>query len=176
MTTREYFETPETVQPAELAYGVLYVRESPGVGHQRVVRDLTVALDRFARDHQLGEVLPAPMDVVLDQDADLVVQPDVLFVSAARRRIIERKVMAAPDLVVEVLSPNPRIGRLAEKVSWYARYGVRECWLVHLELRQIAVLTLDDGRVVNRALFEDGQAIESAIFGGLRLTPSELFA
>jgi Uma2 family endonuclease len=176
MTTREYFETPETVQPAELAYGVMHVRESPGVSHQRVVRDLTVALDRFARERRIGEVLPAPMDVVLDQDADLVVQPDVLFVSAERRGIIDRKVMAAPDLVVEVLSPNPRIGRLAEKVTWYARYGVRECWLVHVALRQIVVLTLGDGRVVQRALFQEEQPVRSAIFDGLRIVPSELFA
>ena len=111
MTTDEYFATPETVLPAELAYGVLRVADSPVVRHQRVVRDLTIALTAFARDRQLGEVLPAPMDVVLDRDAALVVQPDILFVSHDRDHIVTDRVHGAPDLVVEVLSPHPRIGR-----------------------------------------------------------------
>ena len=75
MTTAEYLETPETVTPRELAYGELRVAESPSASHQRVVRELAVSLITFVRERQLGEVLFAPMDVVLDYDADLVVQP-----------------------------------------------------------------------------------------------------
>ncbi|HYT75395.1 MAG TPA: hypothetical protein VEL79_11640, partial [Vicinamibacterales bacterium] len=60
MTTIEYLQTPETVLPRELAFGVLRVADSPVVRHQRVVRDLTIALTAFARAHRLGEVLPAP--------------------------------------------------------------------------------------------------------------------
>ena len=124
MTTAEYLATPETVLPRELAFGVLRVAESPVVPHQRVVRDLTIALTAFTRAHRLGEVLPAPMDVILDHDADLVVQPDILFVSAERGGYRVRPHQGAPDLVVEVLSPYPRIGRVHEKVEWFARYGV----------------------------------------------------
>src|SRR6266702_2397528 len=105
MTTIEYLQTPETVLPRELAFGVLRVADSPVVRHQRVVRDLTIALTAFARAHRLGEVLPAPMDVILNHDANLVVQPDLLFVSAERSEIVADRIYGAPDLVVEVLSP-----------------------------------------------------------------------
>ena len=132
MTTAEYLATPESVLPRELAFGVLRVADSPIVPHQRVVRDLTIALTAFTRAHRLGEVLPAPMDVILDRDANLVVQPDILFVSAERAEIVSNRIYGAPDLVVEVLSPYPRIGRVHEKIEWFARYGVRECWLVEL--------------------------------------------
>jgi hypothetical protein len=44
MTTAEYFATPETVRPAELAYGGLRVADAPAMRHQRVVRDLTIRL------------------------------------------------------------------------------------------------------------------------------------
>ena len=44
MTTVEYFKTPETVVPQELIFGELRVAESPSVSHQRVVRDLALAL------------------------------------------------------------------------------------------------------------------------------------
>ena len=175
MTTAEYLSTPETVLPRELAFGVLRVAESPVVRHQRVVRDLTIALTAFARDHRLGEVLPAPMDVILDGDANLVVQPDVLFIAAARQDIVSDRIHGTPDLVVEVLSPNPRIGRLHEKIEWFARYGVKECWLVDLTRRQIAVLAFEGGQVAGRGLFSDGERIASAVLPGLELTPYDLF-
>jgi len=115
MTTSEYLATAETVAPAELAYGVYRVADSPVVRHQRVVRDLTIALTSCATEHGLGEVLPAPMDVVLDRERHLVVQPDVLFVAAGRDEIVTDRIEGAPDLVIEVLSPRPRIRLLARR-------------------------------------------------------------
>jgi Uma2 family endonuclease len=175
MTTTEYLDTPETVLPRELAYGVLRVAESPTVLHQRVVRELTLALCGFVSDQSLGEVLPAPMDVVLDHDNALVVQPDLLFVSNARRDIITDRVHGAPDLVVEVLSPHPRIGQLDERVAWFARYGVRECWVADAARKEVIVLTFSDGRVAKRAIARGASRIQTAVLEGLQLTPDSLF-
>jgi Uma2 family endonuclease len=174
MTTIEYLETPETVLPRELAYGVLRVAEAPTLYHQRVVRDVTVALHAFVREHRLGEVVPAPIDVILDHDAALVVQPDVLFVASERSHIMGERLTAAPDLVVEVLSPHPRIGRLEERVSWFAKYGVRECWLVDLKRREVVLLAFANGIVAERALLIGPQRIASAVLPGLPLTPADL--
>jgi Uma2 family endonuclease len=175
MSTAEYLQTEETVLPRELAYGVLRVAEAPSASHQRVVRDLTLELFGFVRDRQLGEVLFAPMDVILDAAAALVVQPDVLFVSRERQHVLTDRVHGAPDLVIEVLSPHPRIGQLEERVGWFAKYGVRECWLARLPEKQIVVLTLANGVVTDRALFTAAQPIRSAVLDGLRLTPLQVF-
>jgi Uma2 family endonuclease len=175
MTTAEYLQTPETVLPRELAFGVLRVAESPVVMHQRVVRDLTIALTHFTRERRLGEVLPAPMDVILDRDANLVVQPDIVFVAAARAGIVADRIYGAPDLAVEVLSPHPRIGDLHERIGWFARYGVKECWLVDLQRRQVAVLALEAGRIAGRGLFAGHESLESAVLPDLPLSPSDLF-
>ena len=175
MTTVEYLHTPETLLPRELAFGVLRVADAPIVRHQRVVRDLTIALTACAREHRLGEVLPAPVDVILDRDANLVVQPDIVFVAADRAEIVSDRIHGAPDLVVEVLSPHPRIGRLHEKVEWFARYGVKECWLVDLTRRQIAVLVFAGGRVATRGLFLGSDRVASTLLPELRLTPTDLF-
>jgi Uma2 family endonuclease len=175
MTTVEYLATPETVLPRELAFGVMRAADAPVVPHQRVVRDLTIALTACAREHRLGEVLPAPIDVVLDREANLVVQPDIIFVSAERAEIVADRIHGAPDLVVEVLSPHPRVGRLHEKVEWFARYGVKECWLVDLPRRQIAVLAFADRRMAYRALSSGRDPVASAVMTELRLTPSALF-
>jgi Uma2 family endonuclease len=175
MTTSEYLQTPETVLPRELAYGVLRVADSPIVPHQRVVGDLYLALAPFVRDRRLGEVLLAPMDVVLDFDGALVVQPDLLFVAEERRHIVADRVYGAPDLVIEVLSPQPRIGRLDERLGWFARYGVRECWLVNLPTRQVSVLALTPSGVASRTLVSESEPIPSAVLSGLLLTPLQIF-
>jgi hypothetical protein len=88
MTTPEYLRTTETVLPRELAHGELHVADSPSVSHLRVVIELTLALVPFVRERQLGELLVAPMDVILDFEGALVVQPDLLFVSKARAHIV----------------------------------------------------------------------------------------
>ena len=176
MTTVEYLETPETVEPRELAYGVLRVADSPTLYHQRVVRDVTVALHAFVHEHRLGEVVPAPMDVILDHDAALVVQPDVLFVASARSHIMGERLTGAPDLVVEVLSPHPRIGRLDERVGWFAKYGVRECWLIDMARREVVVLGFVDGLVAERVLLKGHERIVSAVLPGLQLTPADFLS
>jgi Uma2 family endonuclease len=175
MTTEEYLETPETVLPQELAFGELRVAESPSVSHQRAVLELMLLLVPFVRKRQLGEVLIAPMDVILDFDNALVVQPDVLFVSSERRQIVGDRIYGAPDLVIEVLSPQPRIGRLEERVGWFAKYGVRECWLVNTELRNIAVLSLAHSSVRERSLHTGAEPIASKVLNDLALTPLEIF-
>src|SRR5688572_31426670 len=50
-----------------------------------------------------------------------------IFVSKARAHIVSDRIYGAPDLMIEVLSPHPRIGREDERVAWFARAGVREC-------------------------------------------------
>jgi len=166
MTTAEYLMTPETLQPRELIYGAMRLADSPFIPHQRVVGAFFKALDAHVRAHRLGEVILSPMDVVLDGPHALVVQPDLLFVSTARSHIVQDHVWGAPDLVVEVLSPHPRVGRLDERIAWFARYGVTECWLVHQLDRRVEVLRFEDGDVAARASFSRWEPISSSVLTG----------
>ena len=175
MTTVEYLQTPETVLPRELAFGVLRVADAPSISHQRLVRDLTIALTIFARDNDLGEVLPAPMDVILDAERALVVQPDVVFVARQRSAIVTDRIYGAPDLAIEVLSPKPRIGSLEERLGWFALYGVRECWLVDAPNRQIVTLTLNASGIERKRVAGGREPITSVVLPGLLLTPEGLF-
>lgn len=84
--------------------------------------------------------------------ARLLVQPDLLFVAEERRHIVEDRVYGAPDLVIEVLSPRTRIGRLDQNFGWSSKYGVRECWLADGVSRQMAVLSLGAGGVTGQAV------------------------
>ena len=163
MTVQDYFATPETVSPAELAFGVLRVAEAPTPRHQSAVAQLFLALDAHVRSGQLGRMWLAPLDVVLDSTKALVVQPDLMFISNERQWIVQDRVRGAPDLVIEVLSPNPRIGHTEEHLRWFADYGVHECWLLHQEQKRITVVTVAGARGGPRRIVRANQPIASVV-------------
>lgn len=163
MTTDEYLRTPETVLPAELAFGIMHVADAPTPRHQSAVLDLALALERHVREYDLGQVWISPIDVVLDAARALVVQPDLMFISKAREAIVQDRVRGAPDLVIEVLSPHPRIGRVDEHISWCAEYGVRECWLVNQVRNDVTVLAFGLGLVRRRQVHAAGEPIRSSV-------------
>ncbi|HET9265050.1 MAG TPA: Uma2 family endonuclease [Vicinamibacterales bacterium] len=163
MTTEEYLKLPEKVVPEELVYGLVRSAASPTPGHQWVLGRLFLALTRHVEKHRSGRLWPAPLDVVLDRERGLIVQPDLLYVSLERMRLVTDRVWGPPDLVLEILSPRPRIGTLDERIAWFAEYGVRECWLVHQHPREVEVLQFERGAVANRTTFEADAPIRSSV-------------
>jgi Uma2 family endonuclease len=139
MTTDEYLHSYETNRPRELSYGVVREPPAPFFSHQLVVLKIARLLADYVEAVGLGQIGVGPLDVILDADRSLIVQPDVLFVSAGRTSIIRNQVWGAPDLVVEVLSPGTAAHDRNHKLEWYREYGVRECWLVDPAAEQITV-------------------------------------
>lgn len=155
----DYFKMPETLRPQELIYGVVREPPMPFDGHQSVVLRLSVLLDSHVRELGLGRVYP-PLDVVLDREAALTVQPDLLFVSNERAGIVDGRVWGAPDLVIEVASPSTAYRDRTLKLAWYKRYGVRECWLVDPKEQRVEVVDL---RRDVRETFSGGTPIRSHV-------------
>jgi len=173
-TLDDYLKTPESLAPTQLAFGVMMVRDAPLPRHQEAVAQLFRALDAHVRARRLGRMWLAPLDVILDPDAPLVVQPDLFFVSNDRASIVGDRVRGAPDLVIEVLSPEPRVGRLDERVRWFAEYGVAEAWLVHQDRRSVAVVPFTDRRVKRRRLFAESEPIASVVLPDFHMTLLEI--
>jgi Uma2 family endonuclease len=175
MTTAEYLATPETLRPQELAFGVLRVADSPMPRHQEAVLRLAVAIHDYLLARPMGTLWVSPLDVILDDERALIVQPDLFVISNERSHILMDKVRGAPDLMIEVLSPRPRVGDVDEKVTWFAQYGVRECWLVHQAERGIDVLTFEGGsRASMRRRFARFERIKSDVLPGLDHSPGSL--
>lgn len=173
--TNEYFRSPETLLPQELVYG--YVREAaaPSAAHQRVVGALFIRLSQHLGNTGAGEAWLAPLDVVLDVERNLVVQPDLSVVLTEHADIVTDRIWGAPDLVVEVVSPNPRIGTLEERLEWFATCGVRECWLVHLPGSRIEVIRFEKG-VILSMMYSPLAEVRSSVLPGLRLTPLDVMS
>ncbi len=175
MTVDQYLLTPETVLPQELIYGALRCAEAPTPRHQTALLDFAVALRTHVRERRLGKIWIAAIDVILDREQALVVQPDLIFISKERLHIVTDRVWGAPDMVLEVLSPHPRIGRLNERLGWFAQYGVRECWLLHQLDRRLDVLAFSRDGVASRESFDDEMPVRSAVLPDFDRTLASIF-
>jgi Uma2 family endonuclease len=174
LSTEDYLRSPETVLPTEVIFGALRVAKAPTVRHQQALGGFYLALAHHVRERRLGRVLIAPLDVIFDWDRALILQPDLIFVSHARfsasaeatadRQVRGMGIVGAPDMVLEVLSPDPRIGELDERIGWFTQYGVREIWLLHQLEERLEILRAHEGRVSNRLSFGYTQPIRSDVF------------
>jgi Uma2 family endonuclease len=173
MTVDDYFEGPETLNPMELIHGVVREPPAPSYGHQTLVTRVTVLLDAYVRGRALGHVCVSPVDVVLDRDQALVLQPDVVFVSAERSRIISDRIWGAPDLVVEVLSRRTAVRDRTEKLNWYLQYGVRECWFLDPVLRAVTIVTVESA--AHGRTFCGPEIVTSQVLTSLSLTAEAFF-
>ena len=174
ITLDTYLAGEETTRLRELVYGVVREPPAPGFSHQIVVGRVYVRLERHVRWLALGQVVQSPVDVVLDREHDLVVQPDVVFIAEDRLGMCVDRVWGAPDLAVEVLSMGTRRHDSTVKLGWFQQYGVRECWLVDPIACRVEVVDLAGPGRVSRT-FGERQIVRSAVLPRLRLRAADIF-
>ncbi|MBA3484574.1 MAG: Uma2 family endonuclease [Pirellulales bacterium] len=141
----DYWKLPEGA-PVELIRGEFMMSPAPRNSHQTIVVLLTELFSVISRKSG-GITYCAPSDVVLSDDT--ILQPDLLYVSKARRSIVGDRVNGPPDLVIEVLSPGAERRDRVQKLDLYAKYGVAEFWVIDPRAQQIDFLLLNsDGYVI----------------------------
>ena len=176
LTYDVYLAMPEMKQRYSIVDGELVMAASPTPDHQTVVQETFVKLDSFVREHRLGRVFLAPLDIVIRRDPLRTRQPDLMFISNARRYIIGMQVIeGGPDLVVEVLSPTNTRQELQEKLQDYQTIGVREAWVVSPQARTVEVLKLSPERIERSGLYGLGDLLASHVLPELHLTVNEIF-
>jgi Uma2 family endonuclease len=138
-----------------------------------IVGRLYAAISAFVASHRLGAVFLAPLDVHLPSGD--IVESDLIVVSKERRAIIQDWIRGAPDLIVEVVSPDrPERDRIIKR-SLYARNGVRECWIADGEASSIEVFGLQGAEYAPLGFLQAGDALASPFLHGLALDLRELF-
>jgi Uma2 family endonuclease len=174
MTTEQYlYSTEETNRKRELAFGKVCEPPAPFFSHQELVLRVARLLCAHVEPRHLGRVAIAPVDVILDRERALIVQPDVLLVSTERLSIVRDQVWGAPDLVVEVLSSGTARRDRHEKLDWYRQYGVRECWLVDLSNERVVVVDfVEPAERASRGV----ESIRSAVLPALEASAFGIFA
>ncbi len=173
LTYQDYAKTPEG-EIWELIDGEKFMPPSPGAAHQKIDMRLGSRLYSFVDDRDLGEVYSAPFDVVLS-DVD-VVQPDLLFVSRERLHIVTAaNVRGAPDLVVEIRSPSTANRDWTVKRDLYAKYGVKEYWVVDPDERQVWVMALGNEGFDEVGSYGAGDVLTSPTLAGLSIDLNDIF-
>lgn len=148
---------------------------APSTRHQRISRNLEYAFWDYIQEHNLGEVLYAPCDLVIEPGATPV-QPDILFISRERLEIItEKNVSGVPDLLVEILSAgNPYYDRVT-KFRLYEQAGVPEYWLIDPDVRTIEVFVLRDTKYQLWGRFGPDETATSTVLSGFGIIVNHIF-
>ncbi len=173
LTYQDYAKTPEG-EIWELIDGEKFMPSTPGTAHSSVKVRLGSLVHEFVKVRGLGQVYPAPFDVVLS-DVD-VVQPDLLFVSRERSHIVTRaNVRGAPDLVVEIRSPSTANRDWTTKRDLYARFGVKEYWVVAPDARRVWVMLVGDNGLEEAGSYGTGDVLTSPTLEGLSIDLDDIF-
>ncbi len=130
----------------ELVRGVLIVREPAGYAHGRVAMNLAVRLATYVESAAAGQVFAAETGFTLARGPDTVRAPDIAFVRRDRLPdpVTQGFPDLAPDLVVEVLSPDDRPGEVLAKVADWLTAGTPLVWTVDPQ-RRVARIYRHDG-------------------------------
>ena len=166
VTDEELLQAPRDGQKYERVDGEM--RVSPAGGrHGAVIVRLTIRLGAFVAERKLGHVFESSTGFRWPgrkaDRPDNVRVPDLSFVAAGRFPDEREPVgfpTLAPDLAVEVLSPNDRRGDVMEKVGEYLDVGTRLVWVIDPEKRTAAAYrSLTDVRVIGEADVLDGEDV-----------------
>ncbi|MGN0362060.1 MAG: Uma2 family endonuclease [Bilifractor sp.] len=152
-TLKDYLALPEN-QRAELIDGVIYDMASPLTIHQAILMEVAVLLRFMQEKHSGCHVFSSPMDVQLDCDDRTILEPDI-FVVCDQKKITKRRIVGAPDLVIEILSQSSRNKDIQVKTDKYGRAGVREYWLIDPDKRSILVIDFEHNTDIHFYSFED---------------------
>ena len=141
LTAEEFARLPETEGVrAELVEGCVVEMPPAGVPRNEIAFHIAFLIYQFVRQHRLGWASGDGTGYVIFGERESVLVPDASFV-AAERIAAEGKPETywpfAPDLSVEVVSPNDSAAAIHDKVWRYLEAGTRLVWVIWPERRQI---------------------------------------
>jgi Uma2 family endonuclease len=182
LTFEAYLALPEMKQRYEIVDGVLIMLPAQTPDHQCIMMEIATRLKSFAEERDIGVVLVAPVDLLIQREPLRTRQPDALYLSAERTGIRGRTELRGlqfletpPDLVVEVLSPSNSRRDMEGKLADYQKIGVLECWLVSPEAETIEVISLSAEGATSAGVFGIDGSLRSTVLPDFTLQLREVF-
>lgn len=175
---REIAQRPENADlHMELIEGVIYAMPPTGEEHGNDAGNFFGFIWNYVRAHNLGRVTAAETGYIIHTDEDgknTLLAPDVGFISKARMTLEPARtyVPVAPDLAVEIMSPNDKAADIHLKINKYLQYGTRAVWVAYPDSRSVVVHTTSGAQTLHENEILDG----GDILPGFKLRVGEIFA
>ena len=172
MTVEEFWERYAD-QPYELIEGEVFAMPPTGLSHGFVSRRVVSQLGDFADQHQLGDVVGAETGFQLSETT--VRAADAAFISNEKLATVtdpEKFAPFAPDLAVEIVSPNESAYEIRQKVRAYLEAGTALVWVIYPDSREV-IVHYPDGTA--KTASEDGTLDGGDVLPGLAIRVADLF-
>jgi Uma2 family endonuclease len=172
----EFFEGDRS-RRYEIIDGELFVTRAPDWRHQAVCINIGTILKLWSDQSSLGQAAINPGIIFSESDS---VIPDVVWASHERlERLLDDAghLTAAPELVVEVLSPgqaNERRDREV-KLKLYSVRGVHEYWIVNWQEQTVEVYRRENAALKLVGTLYQQDELTSPILPGLSCRVSQFF-
>ncbi|RKO61884.1 Uma2 family endonuclease [Caldibacillus debilis] len=182
MTYKEYATWPEGKRCEVLDGKIISMAPSPTPEHQSVSIQLSIEFGSYLRGKDCS-VLAAPIDVYLfedyqnewiDEKVRNWVCPDLIVV-CDKNKIQKNRIVGAPDLVVEILSPaTAKIDRMDKRLA-YGRARVKEYWIVDPANRLVEVYLPRNGSLELHNVYNHKDSIPVRVLKGLTIDLRKIF-
>lgn len=176
-TSADLEALPDDGKRYEIIDGELFMSKPPNWHHQFACVRFARFLDEWNDHTDLGVVNAAP-GVIFAEDDD--VAPDVVWISKALLMMAlqpDGKLHAAPELMIEVLSPgtiNERRDREA-KLKLYSQRGVQEYWVADWRRRQVEIYRREHTALRLVATLYEHDSLQSPLLPDFSIQVARLF-
>lgn len=123
----------------ELDENELIEMSRPRLKHARSQTQILAAFIFYLKSNPVGEVFGGELIFILGPGTRRC--PDVSFIMAERARRIdpEKDIEGAPDIAIEIVSPNDSVADLRRKIKQYFAAGARHVWIVYPDTAEVQV-------------------------------------
>lgn len=177
LTSADLAFFPDNGKLYELIEGELQVSRQLSWHHQYACSRFVQFLGAWGDLSGLGIVNAAPGVIFADDDD---VAPDVVWIN--RETLNEalqedKKLHAAPELVIEVLSPGwtNHLRDKQTKLKLYSRRGVQEYWIADWEQKQIEVYRRERAKLALQETLFSQDTLTSPMLPGFECRVADLF-
>jgi len=173
MTEQEFELWCDEDTRAEYVDGMVVLHSPASQSRERINVFLITLLQLYVDHHRLGTVFGSNFQLRLRPGLRRI--PDLAFVSKDRRDIVqETHIEGAPDLVMEVASPDSLVRDWREKYFEYEKAGIREYWIIDPQAKRIDLYHLTEQGGYEVVVPEEG-VLYSQVIPGFWLRPEWLW-